>query len=655
MGNKMEDVKESIIQQTKGLTLGEQLWLPKLLSDGCVLQQGEGTRVWGKTLPYMGVTAELGAARGGLDSKFPNIVSSTRSDSKGDWQILFPELKPGGPFSLTVRTESGGFRRVEDVYVGEVFVCAGQSNMELPMERVRDRYPEEFERLEEPLIRLYKVREQYDFNGPLMDHEKAEWKGCSKESIGGFSAVSYFFGRYLLEDRKVPVGLINLSLGGTPAEAWMGREALLSYPEAIETLEKYRDSDFVREQIQRNERLQKEWHDRIDEEDSGFKNLEKPWKEIQLPGFLEDAGLGNFCGSIWLKKKFQVPETMAKKAAKLWLGTLVDSDRTYVNGMLVGETFYQYPPRKYQIPEGLLNCGENEIVIRLVCDNGKGRMTPGKIYAVFTETERISLEGVWEYQVGFPCGPAPQTDFVSGKPTGLFNAMVAPCLPYTVKGVLWYQGESNDKNPYAYKDLLQRLILYWREVWKQERLPFVVAQLPGFSIDLKKDSQAWPMIRDAQAQAARIPDVAVTVNLDLGEWNDLHPLNKKEVARRMALAARGMIYGEPVVYKGPGLRGWKVTGNRVELFFDAGEGKKIRVKDGAGAEAFQLAGDDGVFYRADGQVKDNQVSVWCKELEKPMYLRYGYENAPQKGLLLNEEGLLASPFCLKLEGGEGLV
>lgn len=643
----MEEMKESIIQQTKGNASGEQLWLPKLLRDGCVLQQGEGTRIWGKALPYMGVTAQL-----------QGIAASAKADSKGDWQILFAGLKPGGPFSLTVRTESGISKRVEDVYVGEVFVCAGQSNMELPMERVRDQYPEEFERLEEPFIRLYKVREQYDFNGPLMDHQDASWKACSKESISGFSAVSYFFGRYLLEarslleERKVPVGLINLSLGGTPAEAWMGREALLSYPEAIETLEKYRDREFVREQIKREERLQKEWHDRIDKEDPGLENVEEPWKEIRLPGFLEDAGLKDFCGSIWLKKKFQVPETMAGRAAKLWLGTLVDSDRTYVNGVLAGETFYQYPPRKYQIPEGVLHRGENEIMIRLVCDNGKGRMTPGKIYEVFTKEERICLEGVWEYRVGFWCGPAPEMDFVSRKPAGLFHAMVAPCLSYTVKGVLWYQGESNDRNPYTYKDLLQRLILYWREQWKQEKLPFVVAQLPAFSIDLKKDSDAWPMIRDAQAQAALLPEVAVTVNLDLGEWNDLHPLNKKEVARRMALAVRGMIYGEPVVYKGPELRKWEVLGNRVELIFDPGEGMRIKVKNGVGTEAFQIAGDDGIFYPAQGQVEADTVWVWCKEIEKPKFLRYGYENAPEKGLLLNQEGLLVSPFCLKLRGGE---
>jgi beta-galactosidase len=220
-----------------------------------------------------------------------------------------------------------------------------------------------------------------------------------------------------------------------------------------------------------------------------------------------------------------------------------------------------------------------------------------------------------------------------------------------VKGVLWYQGESNDRNPHDYKDLLRQLILYWREQWKQEKLPFVVAQLPGFSIDLKENSDAWPMIRDAQANAALLPEVAVTVNLDLGEWNDLHPLNKKEVARRIALAVRGMIYGEEVVFKGPELRKWEVVGNRVQLFFDAGEGNKMEVKNGIGTEAFQLAGADGIFYPAEGQMEDHEVSVWCKEVERPEFLRYGYENAPEKGLLANQDGLLTSPFCLKL--GEG--
>lgn len=633
----MTEREESLNSQAEGRGAERPLCLSKIFSEGCVLQQGKSTRIWGKTVPLKGVAVE-----------FQQKTIFTRADDKGDWQLLFSDLNPGGPFTLTIRSETEEIIRLKEVYVGEVFVCSGQSNMELPMERVKDQYPEELKRPERPYIRLYKVKEHYDFDGPLDDHREASWYACSPETIRSFSAVSYFFGRYLLEDKKVPVGLINLSLGGTPAEAWMGLEALQSYPEALGTLKKFQDKEFVKSHMAENERLQREWHENIDQHDKGCEGSLEPWKEINLPGFLKDGGIEDFCGSIWLRRRFMVPETMAGESARLWLGTMVDSDRTYINGVLVGETGYQYPPRKYEIPKGVLKNGENEITIRLVCDHGQGRMTPEKKYQIFTEDNRIDLEGTWEYRIGFRCGPAPEMDFINRKPTGLFNAMVAPCLPYTVKGVLWYQGESNDSSPDTYEDLLRRLILNWRENWKQDKLPFVVAQLPGFSIDLLEDSEAWPKLRHAQSQAAGLPEVAVTVNLDLGEWNDLHPLNKKEVARRLSLAVRGMIYGEPVEYFGPKVRSYQVSEGRVLLSFETHEGKDMVVKNGTGVEAFSLAGADGIYYPAKGDVKGTSVTLWSREVAEPKTLRYAYSNAPSKGLLFSQGGLPASPFILTL-------
>ena len=633
----MTEREESLNSQAEGRGAEWPLCLSKIFSEGCVLQQGKGTRIWGKTAPLKGVTVEI-----------QQKTIFTRADDKGDWQLLLSDLYPGGPFTLTIRSETEEIIRLKEVYVGEVFVCSGQSNMELPMERVKDQYPEELNRPERPYIRLYKVKEHYDFDGPLNDHREASWSACSPETIRSFSAVSYFFGRFLLEDKKVPIGLINLSLGGTPAEAWMGLEALQSYPQALSTLKKFQDKEFVKSHMAENERLQREWHENIDRQDRGCVDSLEPWKKINLPGFLKDAGIEDFCGSIWLRRRFMVPEAMAGESARLWLGTMVDSDRTYINGVLVGETGYQYPPRKYEIPKGVLKNGENEITIRLVCDHGQGRVTPEKIYQIFTKDNRIDLEGTWEYRIGFQCGPAPEMDFINRKPTGLFNAMVAPCLPYTVKGVLWYQGESNDSSSDTYEDLLRRLILNWRENWKQDKLPFVVAQLPGFSIDLEEDSKAWPKLRHAQSQAARLPEVAVTVNLDLGEWNDLHPLNKKEVARRLSLAARGMIYGEPVEYCGPKVRSYEVSEGRVLLSFETYEGKEMVIENGTGLEAFSLAGADRIYYPVEGYVTGTSVTLWSREVAEPKVLRYAYSNAPSKGLLYSQGGLPASPFILTL-------
>ncbi|MDR1550467.1 MAG: sialate O-acetylesterase [Hungatella sp.] len=614
------------------------LVLPRLISRGCVLQMGERTRIWGEADPEERVMLFL-----------QSQSVSCKAGPDGKWQGYFENLEPGGPFLLEIQCESGEKRSLEDIYVGDVFVCSGQSNMELPMNRVTDRYPEEFVRPNEPRIRLYKVKEHYEFCGPLSSHVDAGWNGCSKDTISEFSAVSYFFGRFLLEDREIPIGLINVSLGGTPVEAWLGEEAFYDDPEAMETLKKYRSEEFVKQQLERNASSQSEWYGAIERMDIGSDGPDDLWKPIALPVFFEDvAELDGFCGSVWLRKRIVLPGSMAGKEGKLWLGTLVDSDKTYINGILIGETGYQYPPRKYLIPKGILKSGENEICIRLVCEKGMGRITPGKIYALYAGEEQISLEGEWEYRVGYRCGSAPEVDFVIRKPTGLYNGMLAPCIPYMVKGVLWYQGEANDSSPDSYGELLKRMILFWRKEWQQERLPFVIAQLPGFDIDLEDKKDAWSRIRAAQAEAAILPDVAVTVNLDLGEANDLHPMEKKQVAFRMALAVRGMIYGEPVVWKGPVLSGCNVCEGNLCLFFETGDGQDLVIRRGNGHEAFELAGTDEVFYPVSGKAVGNRVCLWSGKVEIPVYLRYAWFNAPEQGLLYNSSGIPASPFCIRI-------
>ena len=618
--------------------LEPKLQLPKLFSDGCVLQQGEETRIWGFSAPLEEVRIELQGQK---------LVCT--ADGEGRWQGQFAHLLPGGPFVLKAWAKQGEEIAVRDVYVGEVFLCCGQSNIELPMNRVKDRYPEEFQRPGEPLLRIYKIKEHYEFQGPLKDHVEAGWKGCSPEALGDFSAVSYFLGRFLLEERKAPIGVITASLGGSAVEAWMAKEALLPYPQALKTLEKYQNEEFLQKTLENNEKFQQAWYDNIEKQDIGWEAPEVPWKEIRLPGYLKDAGLSDFCGSVWFKKRFFVPESMAGKEAKLWLGTMVDSDKTYVNGIFVGETTYQYPPRKYEIPAGLLKSGENEIRIRLICDNGRGRVTPGKAYELFTENERISLEGVWEYRVGSICSAKPEYDFVTRKPTALYNGMLSPCIPYTLKGAVWYQGESNDERPDSYGDLLRRMISHWREQWGQKRLPFVVAQLPKFDIDLTNKKEAWAKIREQQAGALVLPDVAVTVNLDLGESNDLHPLDKKDVAWRMALAVRGLCYGEPVVFQGPVLVSADRQDNQVALTFETYDGQDLMIKKGAGVEAIELAGADGRYHPVQGRVEGKQAVVWSREAEKPEYVRYAFSDAPEQGLLYNQAGLPALPFRIKFK------
>lgn len=610
--------------QSVGITL------PRLISDGCVLQQGKRTRIWGYADPGTEITAQLQAQK-----------KTTEVREDGSWELFFRNLTAGGPFRMKIQSSDGECRIVSDVYVGEVWVCSGQSNMELPMQRVKDRYPEEMDRSNQ-YVRMFKVAERYDFEMPQKDYTSGEWKERTPENISEFSAAACFFGQYLQEDRKVPVGLLDISKGGSRIEAWMSRGSLEGYTELLEEADKYRGEKAVQEFVQRQDKAMSDWLSCV--EAASQEKPAKGWKDIMLPGWLDSAGLCDFAGCVWLRRTFMVPRQMAGRQASLWLGTMNDSDRTYINGELAGETGYQYPPRKYTVPEGILREGENEICIRLICNSGQGRVTPGKELFLAAGESRVDLSGRWQYQVRCSCEKAPEMDFLCRKASGLYNGMISPSQKYTVRGVLWYQGESNDRRPDDYEDLLQRMILSWRKEWDQDALPFIVIQLPGFSIDLPEENSGWPKIRQAQKGAECLPDTAVTVNLDLGEDNDLHPQDKREIAQRAALAARGMVYGEDVPYRGPVPVSCTFEKGNVSIVFDTIYGGLLKTADGQVPGEFCLAGRDGKFYPAECELQGNRVVLRSEAVAEPQAVRYAWGNAPRRGLLCSGQDLLAAPF-----------
>jgi len=621
------------------------LKLPKLISEGCVLQYGKAVKIYGTDDPFSQVSVTL-----------QDQQRTSTADEQGKWEILLQGLKAGGPYCMKVENQKGETISFSCVYVGEVWLCSGQSNMELPMERVKDRYPEEFTLPLNESVRMFKIPEHYEFNEPLSDHIEGEWKADSKENRRNFSATAYFFGKELYLAKKIPIGLIDASKGGSRIEAWMSKEALLDYPALLKEAECFKEKDAPACFVQEQEGRMMSWMQQIEKQEQYAKGS---YGKLIVPGFLKDAGLKDFCGSILLSRKFYVSESMLKEdefhskseVASLWLGTMVDSDKTYLNGKLVGETGYQYPPRKYSVPMGLLHTGENEICIRLVCNDGHGRLTPGKEFKIFNKNWSIDLSGEWDYKILCQTEKAPEMDFLCRKATGLYQAMIAPCLSYTIRGIFWYQGESNDRRYWDYAKLLQKMILSWRQGF-QEELPFLVAQLPDFEIDLVLDQEkegdvkkksGWPEIREAQAKAEELPKTAVTVNLELGEDNDLHPLNKKDLAHRAFLAAQSVAYEEKICYRGPILKEWFCIETKVRLCFETGGGK-LQTMDGKEAEEFWIAGKDRHFFRARAEVKENEVFLESDQVKDPAAVRYAWSNAPRLGLLCNEEGLLASPF-----------
>ena len=628
------------------------LRLPRLISDGMILQQKKQIKMWGFDRPGRKVMLSF------LGEEYVAVA-----DGQGRFEAVLPPMEPGGPYNLYIGNENGEEIVVTDILIGDVWLCAGQSNMELPMERVKDRYPEEIRECSEPFIRTFKVIEHSDFHGPLRELQSGSWEKADTGTILKFSATAYFFAKQMYQMTGVPVGLINTSLGGSRIQSWMSREMLQGDVEDLLLAEKYADDAFVAGQLERNQENMEAWHRNLDEQDQGlkrnFKELKAPepsFKEVSIPFFFRDTQLQGFIGSVWFLRNFQVTGGLAGKAAKLWLGTIVDSDTVYINGVMVGHTDYQYPPRKYEIPEGLLREGENTIVIRVKCENGHGRFTDGKKYALWNDEEEIDLTGKWYYEIGAACEQIEPTDFVNWKPTGLYNGMVAPCRPYTLAGILWYQGESNTHHvPEVYLELMKRMVAGYRKEWGEE-LPFLYVQLPNFAIDrydsdADETGQGWPVVRELQRRAKKLPRVGMAVTMDLGEDNDLHPLNKKEVGFRLAMLAAKMLYGIASECEGPEICGidyeMEKTGavllyfkNITDGMYAYGGEKGNEIRD------FELRDEQGIWHRAAAVIKEDTIRLTPVERIRirPCGVRYLFSNISHGAMIYNRAGFPLSPF-----------
>ena len=627
------------------------LRLPRLISDGMILQQKKQIKMWGFDRPGRKVMLSF------LGEEYVAVA-----DGQGRFEAVLPSMEPGGPYNLYIGNENGEEIVVTDILIGDVWLCAGQSNMELPMERVKDRYPEEIRECSEPFIRTFKVIEHSDFHGPLRELQSGSWEKADTGTILKFSATAYFFAKQMYQMTGVPVGLINTSLGGSRIQSWMSREMLQGDVEDLLLAEKYADDAFVAGQLERNQENMEAWHRNLDEQDQGlkrnFKELKAPepsFKEVSIPFFFRDTQLQGFIGSVWFLRNFQVTGGLAGKAAKLWLGTIVDSDTVYINGVMVGHTDYQYPPRKYEIPEGLLREGENTIVIRVKCENGHGRFTDGKKYALWNDEEEIDLTGKWYYEIGAACEQIEPTDFVNWKPTGLYNGMVAPCRPYTLAGILWYQGESNTHVPEVYLELMKRMVAGYRKEWGEE-LPFLYVQLPNFAIDrydsdADETGQGWPVVRELQRRAKKLPRVGMAVTMDLGEDNDLHPLNKKEVGFRLAMLAAKMLYGIASECEGPERCGidyeMEKTGavllyfkNITDGMYAYGGEKGNEIRD------FELRDEQGIWHRAAAVIKEDTIRLTPVERIRirPCGVRYLFSNISHGAMIYNRAGFPLSPF-----------
>lgn len=624
------------------LTTFGDIELPELISDGMVLQRNANVKIWGWAAPDEVITISFNGEK---------YNTKTKKDST--WSITLSPMQKGGP--LDMKVEGNNSLKVKDVLIGDVWVCSGQSNMEISMERASPLYGSEIANSKNNYIRYFEVPKQYDFNRLREDLKYGNWQKTNPENVPGFSAVAYFFAKELYKQYNIPIGLINASLGGSPAEAWISQESLKAFPELYKEAQKFKDSALITEIMKEDKERIGAWYNKLKKKDKGYIDSGESWREptinvsgwdtIKIPGYWANTELGPVNGVVWFRKEINVPASMAGKQAKLLLGRIVDADSVFVNGVFVGTTGYQYPPRRYEVPSGLLKEGKNTIVVRVINNIGNGGFVLDKPYKLIAGKDTIDLKGYWKYKLGAEMPPLESQTFIRWKPSGLYNAMISPLLNYRIKGVIWYQGESNAGKPIKYRRLFPTLIKDWRQNWNQESFPFLFVQLPNFMEAKDQPTESnWALLREAQLKTLTVPNTGMAVTIDIGEWNDIHPLNKKDVGKRLALAARKVAYGkEDVVYSSPIYKDMKIKGNKVILTFKH-TGSGLIAKGEEELKGFAICGPDKEFVWAEAKIKNNKVIVWNDDISNPVAVRYAWADNPKDANLYNKEGLPASPF-----------
>lgn len=623
-----------------------QIKLPRLISDGMVLQRDAEIKLWGWASPNEKIQID-----------FNNKEYTATASQKGEWKVVLPSQKAGGPYQMTLSASNKIV--LKDILFGDVWILSGQSNMELPMLRVKDKYATEIAKANNPNIRHFLVPDKYDFEKENTDVDAGEWKTATPENVLEFSAVGYFFANEIYTKHKVPIGLINSALGGSPAEAWISESAVKKFPEYAKEHQKFKDGKLITQIEENDKKVSKDWYELVNKTDEGLKNNWKnpelddsTWKQMEVPGYWANEELGYLNGVVWFRKEFNLSRVDGK-TAHIELGRIVDADSVFVNGNFVGTTSYQYPPRKYTFDTKFLKEGKNEIVVRVINNSGKGGFVTDKPYELVVGDQTLDLKGKWKYKLGAKMEALPSQTFIRWKPVGLYNAMIAPLTNYSIKGVLWYQGESSTKNPSEYGDLMETLITTWRSKWNQGDFPFLYVQLANFMNPNPEPTESnWATLRQQQKNTLAVTNTGMAIIIDIGEWNDIHPLNKYDVGRRLALQAEKVAYGEKtIVTSGPLFESMKKEGNKLILSF-SNIGSGLISKDGKPLKEFAIAGKDGKFVWANAKIEGDKVVIWSDAVANPEKVRYAWADNPDKANLFNKENLPASPFEASLSDKE---
>lgn len=612
-----------------------------MIRDSMILQRDSKIKIWGWASAGEKVKISFNKK---------NYKATTGADGK--WSLSLPVMKAGGPYTMNI--DASNHITLKDILIGDVWICAGQSNMVHQMSLHSVLYANEVANDNYPEIRHFWVPNSTNLQGPQQDLPGGYWKPANPNSIGEFSAVAYFFAKQLYNRYQVPIGLVNASWGGIPIESMMSEDALKEFPNILNTVQRNKDTAYInglnrraftgtRPQQPPDRGLTEKWYEPSYQP--------KGWRVINIPGYWEDQGIKDLDGVVWYRRQIDVPASMANVPAKVFLGRIVDADVLYINGKPVGNTTYMYPQRRYTVPAGTLKPGKNLFVVRVTNNAGKGGFVPDKPYQLIAEKDTVDLKGYWEYKVGQAI--IRQSGFGGGgggiaaqnQPSALYNAMIAPLTNYAIKGFIWYQGESNTGRAAEYANLQPAMIADWRSKWNNLSAPFLYVQLPGFmEYNYAPTESQWAQFRESQLKSLSVSNTGMAVAIDLGEWNDIHPDRKKEVGDRLAIAAMNIAYEEKnVVSTGPLYQSAQVTGNRITVSF-ANVGSGLITNDGEELGEFAIAGEDKKFVWAMARIEGDKVVVWNDTIANPKYVRYAWADNPVNPNLYNKEGLPASPF-----------
>ncbi|MCL2610494.1 MAG: sialate O-acetylesterase [Defluviitaleaceae bacterium] len=607
--------------------------LANIFRDGVVLQRDIPIKIWGKAEPL--VSVEL---------RFNDEIYETTATNNGTFEIIMPAKTFGGPHKISV-SSGKEIEEIKDVLIGDVWICAGQSNMELPMHRVHRMFSDEIKEGLNPNIRQYHSPVTFDFHERKTELPDSDWISVKPGQTENFSATGYFFAKKLYEQHNVPIGLIMTAVGGTPVEAWMSREALADFPEALAQADECKQEGFVEGITEKEQKANEDWYEKLNKFDRGLHEKwfsedfnDSDWKTLNLNTAWDEVTDLKASGSIWLRKTIEISEELVKKPASLILGCIIDADEVYVNGKLVGNTTYRYPPRDYKVTN--LKPGENTISIRVIASHSTGGFIKDKAYKLLWEDSEILLDSDWRYKRSISCPSLDHLTFFYYKPTGTYNSMIVPLHPYAIKGVIWYQGESNTKDPHRYHEKFSSMIGDWRKNWNQGDFPFLYVGLANYSP--KGGLMNWELLREEQRKALDVPNTEMIVAIDLGEHNDLHPLNKKGIGERLALAANRIAYGLDIVSSGPQIKIIERQANKLILHFDI-QKSRLQLSEGSSVKELSICVDE-IEISVEGVIDGETVIIETPYASIVTAISYAFIDDPTDANLYNELGLPAVPF-----------